>query len=209
MPVIVVTDASFEVEVLRSELPVLVELYADWCEPCKQLSPIVEQIASQLEGKLKVVKVDVEQNLMVAQAFRAQSIPMLLVIQDGKVAQKHVGTFDKAELERFIEPFLPRSVGEIKSKELATWISQGKALPIDIRDAHAYQRHHIPTAIHMPADTLMDHIEKLQPFDGRTRVLYARSGEAQRMGRTIDGSGSASSIPVRRLFVLGSRQLGG
>ena len=78
MTVHAVTDATFEAEVLQSELPVLVDLYADWCQPCKQLSPIVAQVADELAGKIKVVKVDVDANPMIAQTFRAQSIPMLL-----------------------------------------------------------------------------------------------------------------------------------
>ncbi|MGB5284365.1 MAG: thioredoxin domain-containing protein, partial [Polyangiales bacterium] len=80
-----VTDATFEAEVLRSELPVLVDLHADWCQPCKQLAPIVAQVADELADKIKVVSVDVDHNPMVAQTFRAQSIPMLLVIAQGRV----------------------------------------------------------------------------------------------------------------------------
>ncbi|MBT8467266.1 MAG: thiol reductase thioredoxin, partial [Deltaproteobacteria bacterium] len=66
MAVQAVTDATFEAEVLRSELPVLVDLYADWCQPCKQLAPIVAQVADELAGKIKVVNVDVDSNPMVA-----------------------------------------------------------------------------------------------------------------------------------------------
>lgn len=184
-----VTDATFEAEVLRSELPVLVDLYADWCQPCKQLSPIVAQVAQELRGKVKVVKVDVDNNPMVAQTFRAQSIPMLLVIAQGRVVQHHVGVLDKAGLLRLLEPVMPRSAAEVRPEELAAWLAQGKALPVDIRDAASYGRYRIPTAIHIPASELAGRTQELQPFDGRVRVLYGRSEEAKEWGEKLQADG--------------------
>ncbi|MBW2493737.1 MAG: thioredoxin [Deltaproteobacteria bacterium] len=184
-----VTDATFEAEVLRSELPVLVDLYADWCQPCKQLSPIVAQVARELAGKIKVVKVDVDNNPMVAQTFRAQSIPMLLVIAQGRVVQHHVGVLDKAGLLRLLEPVIPRSAAEVRPDELAAWLAQGKALPVDIRDAASYGRYRIPTAIHIPASELAGRSKELQPFDGRVRVLYGRSEEAKEWSEKLQADG--------------------
>ena len=189
MTVHAVTDATFEAEVLRSELPVLVDLYADWCQPCKQLSPIVAQVADELAGKIKVVKVDVDANPMVAQTFRAQSIPMLLVIAQGRVVQHHVGVLDKPGLLRLLEPVMPRSAAEVRPEELAAWLAQGKALPVDIRDAASYSRYRIPTAIHIPASELASRTQELQPFDGRVRVLYGRSDEAKEWGEKLQGDG--------------------
>lgn len=189
MAVQAVTDATFEAEVLRSELPVLVDLYADWCQPCKQLAPIVAQVADELAGKIKVVNVDVDSNPMVAQTFRAQSIPMLLVIAQGRVAQQHVGVLDKPGLLRLLEPVMPRSTAEVRSEELAAWIAQGKALPVDIRDAASYGRYRIPSAIHIPASQLAGRAEELQPFDGRVRVLYGRSEEAKEWGEKLQADG--------------------
>lgn len=184
-----VTDATFEAEVLRSELPVLVDLYADWCQPCKQLSPIVEQVSQELAGKIKVVKVDVDANPMVAQTFRAQSIPMLLVIAQGRVAQHHVGVLDKPGILRLLEPVMPRSAAEVRPEELAMWLQQGKALPVDIRDAASYGRYRIPSAIHVPASELAGRVQELQPFDGRIRVLYGRSDEAKEWGEKLQADG--------------------
>jgi thioredoxin 1 len=184
-----VTDATFEAEVLRSELPVLVDLYADWCQPCKQLSPIVAQVAEEFAGKIKVVKVDVDNNPMVAQTFRAQSIPMLLVIAQGRVVQHHVGVLDKVGLLRLLEPVMPRSAAEVRPEELAAWLAQGKALPVDIRDASSYGRYRIPTAIHIPASELAARAQELQPFDGRVRVLYGRSEEAKEWGEKLQADG--------------------
>jgi thioredoxin 1 len=189
MTVHAVTDATFEAEVLRSELPVLVDLYADWCQPCKQLSPIVAQVAEELAGKIKVVKVDVDKSPMVAQTFRAQSIPMLLVIAQGRVVQHHVGVLDKPGVLRLLEPVMPRSAAEVRPEELAAWVAQGKALPVDIRDEASYSRYRIPTAIHVPADQLASRTQELQPHDGRIRVLYGRSDEAKEWGEKLQGDG--------------------
>jgi thioredoxin len=184
-----VTDATFEAEVLRSGLPVLVDLYADWCGPCKQLSPIVAQVATELAGRIKVVKVDVDRNPMIAQTFHATSIPMLLVIAQGRVVAHHVGVLDKRSLLQLLEPVLPRSAAEVRPGELAAWIKQGKALPVDIRDAVSYGRYRIPTAIHIPADQLPGRTKELQPFDGRIRVLYGRSDEAKGWSERLQADG--------------------
>jgi thioredoxin len=184
-----VTDSTFEEEVIRSELPVLVDLYADWCQPCKQLSPIVAQVAEELAGKIKVVKVDVDSNPLIAQTFRAQSIPMLLVLHQGKVVQHHVGVLDKPGLLRLLEPVMPRSAAEVRPDELAAWLAQGKALPVDIRDEASYRRYRIPTAVHIPASELAGRAQELQPFDGRVRVLYGRSDEAKEWGEKLQSDG--------------------
>jgi len=184
-----VTDATFEAEVLRSDLPVLVDLYADWCQPCKQLSPIVAQVAEELAGKIKVAKVDVDASPMVAQTFRAQSIPMLLVIAEGRVVQHHVGVLDKPGILRLLEPVMPRSASEVRTEELAAWIAQGKALPVDIRDESSFGRYRIPGAIHVSADQLASRTNDLQPFDGRVRVLYGRSDEAKEWSEKLQADG--------------------
>ena len=189
MTVHAVTDSTFEAEVIRSELPVLVDLYADWCQPCKQLSPIVAQVAAELEGKVKVVQVDVDRSPMVAQTFRAQSIPMLLVLHQGRLVQQHVGVLDKPGILKLLEPAMPRSAAEVRAEELAAWIAQGKALAVDIRDEASYGRYRIPGAIHVPANELASRIDELQPFDGRIRVLYGRSEEAKEWGEKLQADG--------------------
>ena len=82
-----VTTATFRQEVMESELPVLVDLWAEWCAPCRQLSPRVEEVAREMEGRIKVVKVNVDQNPELAQAFNARSIPMLVVIVNGQIGR--------------------------------------------------------------------------------------------------------------------------
>ncbi|WZL81136.1 thioredoxin [Vallitaleaceae bacterium 9-2] len=93
------TDATFENEVLKSDVPVLVDFYADWCGPCKMIAPSVEQMATEFEGKAKVAKLDVDANGTTAQTYRVMSIPTLLIFKNGEVVDTIVGAVPKATLE--------------------------------------------------------------------------------------------------------------
>lgn len=93
------TDATFEAEVLNSDIPVLVDFYADWCGPCKMVGPIVEQLATEYEGKVKIGKIDVDAQQATAQKYRVMSIPTLLVFKGGEVVDTIVGAVPKAALE--------------------------------------------------------------------------------------------------------------
>lgn len=93
-----VTDATFQKEVLESDVPVLVDFYADWCGPCKMIAPSVEQLATEFAGKAKVFKLDVDANGQTAQNYRVMSIPTLLVFKGGKVVDTIVGAVPKATL---------------------------------------------------------------------------------------------------------------
>lgn len=177
MAVLNVTDASFEKEVLRSELPVLIDFYADWCQPCKQQSPVIEEIAKELDGKLKVVKIDVDRSPQVAGAFRIQSIPTLVVMAEGQVAGGQAGLVPKKTILEMVRPFLPANAAEVQPSELAQLIAQRRAVPVDIRDASSYGRTRIPTAIHVAREDLEAKKSELAGRDGRVRVLYGRSGD--------------------------------
>ncbi len=186
-----VTDASFEQEVLTSELPVLVDLYADWCQPCKVIAPIVEQIEREYEGRLRVVKVDTDKNPNVSRMFRVQSIPMLVVVAEGRVAGQLVGAVDKQRIVKMIEPVLPRPENEIQTRELAQLIQARQAVPVDIRDAGVFGRYRIPSAINVPADQLVARARELAPIDGRIRILYGRSTEeAKTAANDLNARGS-------------------
>ena len=95
-----VTDATFTAEVEQSSLPVLVDLWAEWCGPCKMIAPALEQIARDWRGRLRVAKLNVDENPETAARFRVQSIPLLVIIKGGREVDRLVGAYPKAEIER-------------------------------------------------------------------------------------------------------------
>jgi thioredoxin 1 len=97
------TDSNFKNEVLESDLPVLVDFWANWCGPCKMIAPIVEELAGEFKGKIKVGKLDVDTNPQTATYYGVMSIPTLILFKDGKVMDQLVGAINKAELKRRIE----------------------------------------------------------------------------------------------------------
>lgn len=101
-----VNDRNFKVEVLDSETPVLVDFWAAWCGPCRMVAPIVEDLATEYEGRLKVTKLNVDENHNTAQTYGIMSIPTLLIFKGGKPAQRLVGAMPKAEFKRQIDAIL-------------------------------------------------------------------------------------------------------
>ena len=93
-----ITDANFQNEVLKADLPVLVDFWATWCGPCKMIAPIVEELAAEMSGTIKVGKVDVDHNQQVAMQFGIRSIPTLLIFKGGKVVEQIVGAVPKKAL---------------------------------------------------------------------------------------------------------------
>jgi thioredoxin 1/putative thioredoxin len=181
MSVLTVTEQTFEKEVLRSELPVLIDFVADWCQPCKQQTPIVEEVARELEGQVKVVKIDVDKNPRIAASFRIQSIPQLFVIAEGQVAaQWDKGLAPKKTILELLRPFLPQAPNELKPADLAALLQQKRVLPVDVRETAAFNRYRIPGAVNIPLADLDKRVAELVPRDGRIRVLYARSTDEAR-----------------------------
>ena len=98
MSVLKITESNFEEEVIKSEKPVIVDFYADWCGPCKMMAPIIEKVAEELDGQVKVGKVNTDENLDLAQQFGIMSIPTIMIFKDGNVSKTFVGVTDKTEL---------------------------------------------------------------------------------------------------------------
>ena len=101
-----VTDLTFDAEVLKSSTPVLVDFWAEWCGPCRMISPTIDQIAAEYSGKLKVVKMNVDDNPSVPGRYGVQGIPTLIVFKGGEVVEKVVGVMPKPALLARISPHL-------------------------------------------------------------------------------------------------------
>ncbi len=97
------TDVNFKKEVLESDLPCLVDFWAEWCGPCRRVGPIVEELAGEYEGKIKIAKLNIDEGQKTASAYGVMSIPTLMFFKDGKVVEQIVGTVGKPELKEKIE----------------------------------------------------------------------------------------------------------
>jgi thioredoxin 1 len=101
--VINVNDVNFDSEVLKSSVPVLVDFSATWCQPCRAIAPLVNQLAGEFEGRVKVTAVDIDESPATAQKFQIRGVPTLLMIKDGKVVGQQVGAAPKTEIQALIE----------------------------------------------------------------------------------------------------------
>ncbi|BCB85938.1 thioredoxin [Phytohabitans suffuscus] len=101
-----VTDASFTSDVLQSETPVLVDFWAEWCAPCKKVSPLLEEIANEMGDRVRIVKVNIDENPETARAYRVMSVPTLTVFKGGQPVQSVAGARPKGDLVKLIEAAL-------------------------------------------------------------------------------------------------------
>ncbi|MBK7444540.1 MAG: thioredoxin [Ignavibacteria bacterium] len=104
------TDANFEEEVLKSELPVLIDFWAVWCGPCKMIAPSIDQLANEYEGKAKIGKVDVDNNQQIATKYGIRSIPTLLIFKDGKMVDQIVGALPKPKIAEKLNAHINQAV---------------------------------------------------------------------------------------------------
>ena len=100
------SDANFRSDVLESDVPVLLDFWAEWCGPCKMIAPVVEELAGEYSGKLKVAKLDVDAHGSIAQQFRILSIPTVIIFKNGKVESQIVGAVPKKEFQKHIDKAL-------------------------------------------------------------------------------------------------------
>ena len=100
------TDTSFEQEVLKSDTPVLVDFWAEWCGPCRMIGPSLEDISKEMDGKLKVVKVNIDENPTTPSRYGVRSIPTLLLFKNGQVAATKIGALPKSKLYEWVESVL-------------------------------------------------------------------------------------------------------
>ena len=100
------TTENFENEVLQSDVPVLIDFWADWCMPCKMIDPILDEMAEEYDGTLKIGKLDVDQQGEIAARYNVVSIPTLLLFKDGEVAGQQIGAAPRERLEKLVKPHL-------------------------------------------------------------------------------------------------------
>lgn len=104
--IVYVTDDSFEQDVLKSEVPVLVDYWAEWCGPCKMIAPILEEIVGEYAGKLKIAKLNIDENSATPPKYGIRGIPTLMIFKDGDVEATKVGALSKSQLTAFIDSSL-------------------------------------------------------------------------------------------------------
>ena len=95
-------DNDFEEDVISSSLPVLVDFWAEWCGPCKMIGPILEELAQEMDDKIKIVKIDVDSNNQTAMKYSIRSIPTLMIVKGGVVQGQHIGAASKSQIQEFI-----------------------------------------------------------------------------------------------------------
>jgi thioredoxin 1 len=98
------TDASFDTDVLKSEVPVLVDFWAEWCGPCRMMTPTVDAVATVYKGKMKVGKLNVDDNSGTAARYNIRGIPTLLLFKGGKIVEQRVGAVGKSDLQKMVDP---------------------------------------------------------------------------------------------------------
>ena len=103
MPTKIVTDASFAADVLQSDLPVLVDFWADWCGPCKMIGPSLEEISDELAGRVTIAKMDIMENTGIPGELGVQSIPLMVLFKDGKQVAQKLGAAPKSQLKSWLE----------------------------------------------------------------------------------------------------------
>jgi thioredoxin 1/putative thioredoxin len=170
------TEREFEREVLRSELPVLIEFAAEWSAPSKQIAAEVAGFADEMRGKVKVVKVDIDRAPVLARELRVQSVPTFMVFAQQRICDVAVGAIRKKKMREMVEPFLPRAEGAIKPPELAELMKEGVVVAVDTRDRGAFTRAHVPGATNMPLEEIEGRLAELHMLPARP-VLYCRAGD--------------------------------
>ena len=103
MSLVHISDNSFDADVVKSETPVLVDFWAEWCGPCKAIAPVLDELANEYDGKLTIAKLDVDANPQTARQFNVRSIPTLILFKDGDVGAQHVGATSKQQLKDFLD----------------------------------------------------------------------------------------------------------
>ncbi len=171
-----VSEQDFEQEVLLSEVPVLVEFVSARSQACAAIAPEVEAFAKEMEGKIRVVTCDLEKSPALARQLRLQQVPAFMLFVDQRLGDAQVGPLNTKQLRAMVEPFMPRQQGALKARELAELLKQGAVVPVDVRDAGAFARAHLPSAKSLPLEEITSRLAELLMLPAQP-VLYDRAGE--------------------------------
>ena len=174
--VLKVTERNFQQEVLDSDLPVLVEFGAEWCGPCKQVAPEIEALSRELDGKAKIVTVDIERSPALTRQLGVQAVPTFVVFNRGRPVAGKQGALRRAQLRDLLESVLPRPEGAFPAAQLAPLVRARRVVPVDTRESAAFSRAHVPGAVNMPLDEIEGRLAELHMLPGPP-VLYCRSGD--------------------------------
>lgn len=185
-----VTEADFEAEVLQATKTVLLHFTSQRSAACRQLAPELESLAAELSEELAIRRIDVDTSPMLAQQLRIQSLPTFMVFAGGRPVDGIAGAAGKKQLKALLEPHLPRPAGAVKVAEAAQLIAQRQVVAVDVREAAAFQRAHLPGAANFPADAIEQRMAELYML-GVAPLLYCRAGGvAQELVDRLGGEGS-------------------
>jgi len=176
MPVPTIDERAFEQEVMMTELPVLVEFSAEWCGPCKVVAPELEALSRELEGKAKIVKIDIDRSPLLSRQLGIQSVPTFVVFQNGRPVGGRVGALKRAQLREMLDPYLPRAQGALKPEELAMLLQNQRVSVVDTREPAVFQRAHIAGAVNIPLEEIESRLAELHMLPAPP-VLYCRAGD--------------------------------
>lgn len=191
-----VTDATFERDVLKADRPVLVDFWATWCAPCRQVAPILEELAAELKDTITVAKLDVDEAKQTAARFRIQSIPTFVLFDKGKPIGALQGAAPKAKFEKFLQQHVPAlKAPVINVGELASLIQSGHPLRLfDIREERDFARSHLRHAKCVAPEQLDETLAGLPKED--LVVLICRTGEKSKAEaqKRADGDGRVVAL---------------
>jgi putative thioredoxin len=182
-----VTDATFATDVMErsKSVPVVIDLWAEWCGPCRTLGPIIEKVIAETNGAVDLVKVDVDANPQISQAFRVQSIPAVFAIHDGQIVDSFVGALPEAQVREFVERLAPGASAVDRLVSAGDEASLREALALDPKSVDAA----VALGDYLRQENRLDEAEAvLEPFSTvvAAKTVLARI-RLQRSGVSLDG----------------------